>query len=153
MPSSNHPDNPYAKAAGAYGNHSQKHTPDPRELEARVLLKSANMISELQDNWENKDKEEIEEMLRYNRQIWVLFYDTAKENPEGALPDSIRNNIINLANFVFKHSVGILADPQKEKFDILKEINREIAAGLMAKENLKSKPQPPPADDKPPVTA
>ena len=43
MPSPNQPrnNNPYASAAGAYGNNAQKTTNDPRELEARVLLKSA----------------------------------------------------------------------------------------------------------------
>jgi flagellar protein FlaF len=62
----------------------------------------------------------------------MLFYDTALENPEGNRPEDLRSNIVNLAGFVFKRSLDILADPEKEKFDILIEINREVAAGLMA---------------------
>lgn len=131
MPSSNPQNNPYAQAAGAYGDHSQKHTPDQRELEARVLLKSASMMHDMQQEWDKVDQDMLDDMLRYNRQIWMLFYDTALENPEGDRPDDLRSNIVNLANFIFKHSLDILAEPKKEKFDVLIEINREIAAGLM----------------------
>ncbi len=132
MPSSNPPNSNYAQAAGTYGEHSQKHTPDQRELEARVLLKSAGMMQDIQNEWDSINDEMLDDMIRYNRQIWMLFYDTALENPEGDRPDDLRSNIVNLANFVFKHGLDILAEPKKEKFDILIEINREIAAGLMA---------------------
>ncbi len=132
MPSNNPPYNQHAAAAGAYGGHSQKHTPDQRELEARVLLKSAGMMQDIQKNWDEVDGNMLEDMIRYNRQIWMLFYDTALENPEGNRPDDLRSNILNLAGFIFKHGLDILADPKKEKFDVLIDINREIAAGLMA---------------------
>ena len=123
--------NPYAKAAGAYDTHAQAHTPDQRELEARILLKANRMMQELLDNWENISAQQIEDALKYNRQIWMLFYDTALENKDGGRPNDLRNNIINLANFIFKREMEILADPQKQKFDVLLNINREISAGLM----------------------
>lgn len=125
--------NPYAKAAGAYDQHAQTHTPDPRELEARVLLKSARMLTDIQANWDRLDKQLLEDTLKYNRQIWMMFYDTALENPEGTRPNDLRSNIINLANFVFKREVEIMTDPQKKKLDVLININKEIAAGLMTK--------------------
>lgn len=123
--------NPYAKAAGAYDSHAQAHTTNQRELEGRVLLKSNRMIQDLIDNWDNVTPALLEETLKYNRQIWMLFYDTAIENKEGNRPNDLRSNIINLANFIFKREVEILASPKKEKLDILLNINREIAAGLM----------------------
>lgn len=125
--------NPYAQAAGAYNQNAQKNAPDQRELESRILLKAARMIKELQDDWGNANKEVIEQTLKYNRQIWIMFYDTALENPEGDRPNDLRSNIINLANFVFKREVDIMAAPKKEKLDILININKEIAAGLMSK--------------------
>lgn len=133
MPSSKTPqqNNPYANAANAYGDHAQKHTPNQRELEARVLLKSAKFMQDIQEDWENVSSEVIEETLKYNRQIWMMFYDTALENPEGDRPNDLRSNIINLANFIFKREVDIMAKPEKQKFDVLININREIAAGLM----------------------
>ena len=126
--------NPHASAAGVYGQHAQTHTPDQRELEARVLLKSAQFLQDLQNDWESMNPDVLEETLKYNRQIWVMFYDTAIENPEGDRPNDLRSNIINLANFIFKREIEILAKPEKKKLDVLININREIAAGLMTKQ-------------------
>ncbi|MBX2833421.1 MAG: flagellar biosynthesis regulator FlaF [Micavibrio sp.] len=130
----NNPHNPYAKAAGAYGDHAQKHTPDQRELEARVLLKSARTLSMLQEKWDERGKDDLDVALQYNRQIWMMFYDTALENREGDRPNDLRSNIVNLANFVFKRELEVRAKPEREKLDILININKEIAAGLITKQ-------------------
>lgn len=133
MPS-NPPNNPHAAAASAYGDNAQKHTPDQRELESRALLKAAKALSDLQDGWgTGPSKDAIEDILKYNRQIWMMFYDAAIENDGGERPNDLRSNIVNLANFVFKRELEIMRDPQKEKLDILININKEIAAGLMTK--------------------
>lgn len=131
MQQNNPPNNPYAQAAGAYSDNAQKNTPDQRELEARVLLKSAKMLADLQEGLEAADIDLIESTLKYNRQIWMMFYDTALENPDNNRPNDLRSNIINLANFVFKREVDIMSAPSKQKFDVLININKEIAAGLM----------------------
>jgi flagellar protein FlaF len=136
----NQPHNPYASAAGTYGTHSQKHTNDPREVEARVLLKSAQFMTDLQKEWDNRPKEALEDILKYNRNIWMMFYDTAIENTEGNRPDDLRNNIYNLANFVFKRELDILSKPEAKKLDILIKINRDIANGLMT--SIKNSPAP-----------
>ena len=128
--------NPYAQAAGAYGDNAQKHTPDQRELEARVLLKSAKMMQDLKNDWANVNYEILESTLKYNRQIWMMFYDTAAENHPGEeRPNDLRSNIINLANFIFKREMDILTDLKRmdhpQRLDALININREIAAGLI----------------------
>lgn len=145
--------NPYADAAGAYGTNAQKNETNQRELEARVLLKSAKFLQDLQDDWGNMSRDVLEESLKYNRKIWLMFYDTALENPEGDRPNDLRSNIINLANFVFKREGDILANPQKQKLDVLVNINREIAAGLMTQpvveEDSASLKQPEPPQSPP----
>lgn len=123
----------HAVAADLYGNNVQKNTPDQRELEAHVLLKSAKFLNDIQNDWDNISPELLEETLKYNRQIWMMFYDTAIENTEGDRPNDLRSNIINLANFVFKRELEVLGNPSKEKLNILISINRDIAAGLMEK--------------------
>lgn len=133
MPPNPPQNNPYAQAAGAYGDNAQRNTPDQRELEGRILLKAAKMIKDLQDDWDSRTPEILETTLKYNRQVWMVFYDTALENPDGDRPNDLRSNIINLANFIFKREVEIMADPQPQKLDVLININREIAAGLMTK--------------------
>lgn len=144
------PHNPYAKAAGAYGDNAQKNAPDQRELEARVLMKSARMLKELQENWSAVTTELLESTLKYNRQIWMMFYDTAIENEQKDRPDDLRSNIINLANFIFSREIDIMSakDRTPEKLDVLISINKEIASGLML--NVKKAPpssSPPPASE------
>ena len=135
--------NPYADAAGVYGSSAQKNETNQRELEARVLLKSAKFLQDLQEDWDNISPEVLEETLKYNRKIWLMFYDTALENPEGDRPNDLRSNIVNLANFIFKREVDILAKPEKQKLDVLVNINREIAAGLSAKPIAETSDQTP----------
>lgn len=122
----------YHKASGSYGALAKKHA-DKRELEAQVLLKAARKLQELQKGWDSRTPAAIEETLKYNRQIWVLFYDNAV-NTAPADTASLQANIISLAGFVFKRSMDIIAEPDKDKLSILISINREIAAGLMAKQ-------------------
>ncbi|MGH1378193.1 MAG: flagellar biosynthesis regulator FlaF [Alphaproteobacteria bacterium] len=122
---------PYGKATKAYDTNAQAHTTSQRELEARILLKSNRMMQSLIDNWDNRPKDSLADALTYNRQIWVLFYDTALENKDEGRPNDLRSNIVNLANFIFKREIDILAEPKKEKLNILMSINREISAGLM----------------------
>ncbi len=140
MPSENNKpsQNDHAAAANVYGTNIQKNTPDQRELEAHVLLKSAKFLQDLQNDWDNITPDVLEETLKYNRQIWMMFYDTALENPEGDRPNDLRSNIINLANFVFKREITIMSNPAKEKLNVLINVNREIAAGLMSKNTDKS---------------
>lgn len=128
--------NPYTNAAGTYGNVAQKHTPDQRELESRVLLKSAKMMQDLVDGWDAVTPDVLEETLKYNRQIWMLFFDTAVENENGERSDSLRSNIINLANFIFKREMEILSAPQASKLSALIDINRNIAAGLAQQQKM-----------------
>lgn len=143
MPSqdNNNPPMDHASGVGTYGSQIQKNTPDQRELEAHVLLKSAKFLQDIQKDWDNTTSEVLEETLKYNRQIWMMFYDTALENPEGDRPNDLRSNIINLANFVFKREIEIMSTPAKEKLDVLVNINREIAAGLMANDQANTNKQ------------
>jgi len=57
------------------------------------------------------------------------------------LPDEIKANVIKLCNFVDKHTVKILADADPEKLDVLININRNIAAGLLTQPDATAQPQ------------
>ena len=122
--------NPYSKAAGAYGQQA-KSTEDQRELEAQALIKAAAEMQNLIDHWDQATAEDLENVISYNRKLWMLFFDAAAENQDDR-PLGLRNNIVNLCNFIFKRGIDILADPKPEKFEVIIEINREIAAGLRA---------------------
>ena len=124
--------NTTAHAASHYDDSVKNTSDDQRLLESRALLKSARRMQDLQDKMASNaiDHVELDDVLTTNRKLWTLFYDTALENPEGNRPNDLRSNIINLANFIFKRSIDVQANPTREKLDILITINREIAAGL-----------------------
>jgi flagellar protein FlaF len=144
--SSKKPANPYSAAAGAYDQNARKSVAtSPRELEGRVLLRSAQFMIDLQAEWDAVTPELLDKTLTHNRHIWMMFVDNAIEDKSPDRPNSLRNNIANLGAFIFKHTIETLANPQKEKLNILIEINREIAAGLMTTAPGAAAP-PPPAD-------
>lgn len=132
--------NPHTTAAGAYAQNAQSTTTNPRELEARVLLKAVARMQDLQQRWGDFTAEELDDTLRYNRQIWMMFVDHAATDDSPERPRDLRSNIANLGAYIFKRSIDILADPKKEKLDILIDINREIAAGLMTNPEPGSEP-------------
>ena len=132
MSQGNPPNNPYASASRHYDTHAKNTTGSPRELEARVLIKASKQLQAMQARWDTgMTAEELNDALMFNRQIWMIFVDTALENTGDGHTIELRTNIANLGGFIFKHTIDILVAPQKEKLDILIEINREIAGGLM----------------------
>ncbi|MGH1403532.1 MAG: flagellar biosynthesis regulator FlaF [Alphaproteobacteria bacterium] len=122
---------PHAKATGIYDTNAKEFSQNQRELEGKILLKSNKRIQEIMDNWDDTPKDTLEETLKYNRKIWMLFYDTARENKESMHSNELRNNISTLADFIFKREIEILSNPQKEKLAVLISINKQIAVGLM----------------------
>ena len=128
---SNAENNPFIQATDAYGDNAQKGSLSSREVEARVLLKAANMMQDLQEQWQGDPPAALEETLLYNRQIWMMFFNTASENQAQDDMAELRGNIINLSNFIFKREIEILSSPAKEQLDALISINRQISAGLM----------------------
>ena len=142
--------NPYAQASGVYGQQAREGV-SQRELEGQLLLKSAKEIQNLQDKWDKATTEDIDNVLSYNRKLWMVFFDTAVANPDASeeRPLDLRNNIVNLCNFIFKRSIDIMADPKKEKLNVLIDINREVAAGLLTNNNT-NKPEQSTSSGEPP---
>lgn len=133
--------NPYASAASAYDKNAHQNTPDQRELEARVLMKATKSMLDLQEKWGTHTTEELNEVLTYNRQIWMMFVDTALEDDDPSRSKELRSNIANLGMFIFNHIIDIQAQPEKEKLDVLIQINRDIASGLMNKNKASAREQ------------
>jgi flagellar protein FlaF len=123
----------YKSASKQYLRHT-KHIEDrPRDVEARALLKSARFLQDIQSRWDHLKPSEIEVCLKINRHIWLAFFEHASKQDDKDIARSLPQNIITLANFVFKRSLDILTKPSADKLTALITINREIAAGLMAK--------------------
>jgi flagellar protein FlaF len=108
-----------------------KTTMSGREIEATVLNQAALKLKECQDNWNADDRDErLDAALNFNQQIWsILQGELVKtDNP---LPQQIRQNLLALSAYVDKRIFEIMAFPSPEKLNIVIEINRNIAAGLI----------------------
>lgn len=160
---SNTPDNPpsghnytNAAAAAAYGQKAKETTTNQRELEGQLLIKYAQKMRSLQDRWDDIAHAELDDVLSSNRKLWTLFYDTAIEEKPGdeGRPDELRKNIIALSEYIFNRTIKTLAAPEKDKLNILIDINKEIAAGLMASaQNAQASGGPAPAAPQTPPTS
>ena len=117
----------YNQAAQAYQTTS-KLGESPRELEAQLLLRAALRLQLIADNWDDQNAQ-LEDAITYNRRLWT-FLVTAATGAESQLPDALRGNIVNLANFIFRRSINVLAHPESDKLKVLIDINRNIAEGL-----------------------
>ncbi|MCJ8324682.1 MAG: flagellar biosynthesis regulator FlaF [Rhizobiales bacterium] len=117
----------------AYAN-AAKTTESPRGREGQLLIKAANKLSNIRDNFDKLSREEMNEALTYNRKLWTIF-STSVSSAENPLPLPIKNNIASLAVFIFKHQLSFMAKPEPTKLESLININRDIASGLFANPN------------------
>lgn len=98
------------------------------------MTRAAGQLQRIRDNWANETARALRDALIYNRRIWTVFAASAAEN-EHPLPREIKQNIANLAVFIFKRTSEIESqhEPAPQMLDTLITINREIAAGLYGK--------------------
>jgi flagellar biosynthesis activator protein FlaF len=115
------------QAANAYARTSQA-TLAPRELEATLLMKAAARLQMIQDHWDER-QHELDEALSYNRRLWTILVASATE-PDNPLPVPVKQNIANLAVFIFNRTIDTMLEPRAEHLRALVHINRELAAGL-----------------------
>ncbi len=119
----------YQNAANAYTS-MQKETLSGRELEASVLTRAGLMLKQAQDNWAAPDRDEkLLEAIKFNQKVWS-FFQAELSDPENPLPKKLREDILNLSLFVDKRLFEVLANPDKEKLNIVVDIDFNIAAGL-----------------------
>jgi flagellar protein FlaF len=114
-------------AAQAYARTAQA-TANPRELEAQLLLRAATKLQTVESDGAAPPAA-ILSAVRYNRKLWQILFGLVirDDNP---LPQEIKQNLVNLAGFVIKHSMALEIEPATTRLGILITINREIAAGL-----------------------
>lgn len=125
--------------AEAYGKTASMTVSDPREFEGSLLIKAASKLQTAKDTCAKLDPT-LTEALLYNRKLWSIFATSVVEHDDG-LPKEIRENIANLSIFIFKQTSAITSKPTPEKLDTLININRQIAAGLFARQKSPDEPK------------
>jgi len=111
----------------------------PRETEGRALMEAARRLAIAKDN--PGDEAALVNTVRLNWRLWTIFQSEVTEL-DIDLPEELRKNMLTLCNYVDKRTVEILSDPNPQSLDVLININRNIAAGLLAASDTAK-----PADD------
>jgi len=108
-----------------------KTTMSGSKIEASVLNQAALRLKECRDRWDAVDRnEKLDAAIKFNQQIWsILQAELVK--PDNPLPKQIRQNLLTLSAFIDKQIFKIMAFPSPEKLNIVIDINRNIAAGLI----------------------
>ncbi len=133
MPNKNH-----LKAYGGSSNQqSYSNIPNPGNptyTEAWALVEAARrMATAIQSGPldDSETKKMARDALRLNWRLWTIFQTELSLEEEPGMPLSIRENMLNLCNYVDKYTVDAISEPTPEKISGLIEINRNIANGLM----------------------
>lgn len=125
-------------ATNAYAKRAHEAPLSQRELEAQVLMSSAARLQGIRDNWDTK-REELDGALLINRKIWTVLAGAVADE-KSPLPLQVKQNILQIAIFIFNHTIALTAerDPDPSKLSALININHQIALGL------RSQPAPAP---------
>lgn len=100
-----------------------------QHAEGWALIEAARRMDAARVNPDDSDT--VLTSVRLNWRIWTII-QAALVDPECPLPKQIRENLINLSNFIDKRSAQMIANPKSvEKMDVLININRQIGAGLL----------------------
>ena len=106
---------------------------NPTYTEAWALVEAARRMAlplEYADLNDEENKIRVRDSLRLNWRLWTIF-QTELSFEDGPVPTEIRESMLNLCNFVDKHTVDTINEPTPEKISTLIEINRNIANGLL----------------------
>ncbi|WP_336486649.1 flagellar biosynthesis regulator FlaF [Methylobacterium nigriterrae] len=113
--------------ASAYARVSQV-AMSPREAEAAVLIKAARQLQSVRDDWANQAPA-LNQALVFNQKVWTILASAATE-ADNPLPPDVKQNLANLAVFVFRRIIDTMAEPKADKLSALISINHNLAAGL-----------------------
>ncbi len=116
-------------SVNAYTTMQKEHL-SGRELEASVLTRAGLMLKAVQDNWQAPDREQkMLEAVKFNQKVWS-FFQAELSDPDNPMPKNLREDILNLSLFIDKRLFEVLANPDKDKLQIVIDIDFNIAAGL-----------------------
>ena len=117
-------------AANAYARTSRV-AMTPREAESAVLVKAAQKLQVVQDDWANQSAALVQ-ALTFNQKVWTILAAGATD-AESPLPVDVRQGVTRLAVFVFRRIIDTMAEPNADKLSALISINHNLAAGLAAR--------------------
>ena len=109
---------------------AQKSNMAPREVEAMAFTKAALMLEEAKGQVEDYDS--YAAALKFNQLLWTIIQADVVDK-ENKLPSELKANVLSLSIFVDKQTIKALADAKARHLEVLININKNLAEGLMTK--------------------
>lgn len=110
---------------------------NPARTEAWALLEAARELHLSKDAPLDRRRA----ALRRNWRLWTIFQASLLDE-SNTMPAGVRANLLGLANFIDRHTAGVLADGDPSKIDVLVNINRQISEGLLDGQRAAVAPRP-----------
>jgi len=98
---------------------------NPARTEAWALLEAARLMEGAKDR-----PAALLDAVRKNWRLWTIF-QAELVGADCSLPKEVRANLIGLSNFIDRHTARLLAKLEAAGIDVLVNINRQIAEGLL----------------------
>lgn len=125
----------------------QKSTMNPREVEAMAFTKAALALEEAKGTLDDYDA--YASALKFNQLLWTIIQADIVDK-ENQLPPQIKANILSLSIFIDRQTIKALADVDAQHLEVLVNINKNLAEGLLTKpEGARPEPQQPPPNAAP----
>lgn len=116
------------------------------QVEGYALIEMARRLTVAQENPD--DREALLYAVRTNWRLWTIL-QAELVDPDCPVPVEIRENLLNLSNFVDKRSAELIGKPDPAALSALINVNRQIGAGLLgnAGEGAQDQPAAAPSPD------
>jgi flagellar biosynthesis activator protein FlaF len=120
-----------------YTNLPPQHLNNPKELEAVALLEAAKRLFECKQfigkGIKINDRDPVFEALNFNSKLWSIF-QVSLFNQNHHMPQANRIPLLEISKFIDRATAQLLIKADLKGIDALIEINRNIAAGLLKKD-------------------
>jgi len=107
---------------------------NPTFTEAWALVESAKRMAaplEVAPLEEPQNRDDLRKALRLNWRLWTIFQAELSIGDNATMSTKMRENFLNLCNFVDKQTIEAIKSPTAEKVAALIDINCNIANGLL----------------------
>lgn len=111
---------------------TQQKGEDYRVTEANALLRCASLMEEAKKP--DIGYMDFAEAVRHNQKLWTMF-QAALVGDDNPLPVQLKDTLKGLSVYVDRRTLRALAEHKPELLNVLININKEIAAGLMESYN------------------
>ena len=109
--------------------HTQKSSMSSREIEAMAFTKAALKLEDTKKSLDDYDA--YASALKFNQLLWTIIQADIVDQ-DNQLPDQLKANILSLSIFVDRQTIKALADTSEKHLDVLININKNLAEGLLA---------------------